>query len=93
VTVGPGERQTVIVDARVGGNRVTSARAYLVAPGGERFGQKLSFSVRTSVVGVVIWVVVGVAALLLLVAIVRRIVLRVRRSDGRSQRTRAAAGA
>jgi hypothetical protein len=73
VTVGPGERQTVTVDTKVGDNRVTRARAYLVAPGGKRFGKGLAISVRTSVVGVVVWVVVGIAALLLLLAIARRI--------------------
>jgi len=79
VTVGPGERETVNVDARVGDNRVARVRAYLVTRGGERFGPDVSFNVRTSVVGVVVWVLVGIAGLLLVVAIVRRIVLRIRR--------------
>ncbi len=82
VTVGPGERQTVNVDARVGDNRVARVRAYLVTRGGERFGPDVTFNVRTSVVGVVVWVLVGIAGLLLLVAIVRRVVLRIVRPAG-----------
>lgn len=80
VTVPPGQRQTVTVDTRVGeDNRVTRARVVLVTGRGDRVGKPLDFSLRTSVVGTVIWVVVGIAAAILLVAIVRRVVRRVRR--------------
>jgi len=81
VTVGPGERQTVTVDTKVGDNRVSAAQAYLVTRHGERFGEPLKFSLRTSVVGVVIWAVLAVAGLILVVAIIRRIVRRVRGDD------------
>ena len=81
VTVGPGERQTVTVDTTVGDNRVTPAQAYLVTRHGDRFGAPLKFSLRTSVVGMVIWGVLALAGLILVVAITRRIVRRVRGQD------------
>jgi len=83
VTVGPGQRQTVFVDTRADGNRIAKGRVVLVTEGGEQFGRQLDFSVRSSVVGVVIWVIVAVAGLLLLVAIARRVTTRIRnRSSG-----------
>jgi hypothetical protein len=83
VTVGPGQRQTVFVDTRADGNQVARGHVVLVTKGGEQFGRQLDFSVRSSVVGVVIWVIVAVAGLLLLVAIARRVTTRIRnRSSG-----------
>ena len=83
VTVGPGQRQTVFVDTRADGNRIAKGRVVLVTEGGEQFGRQLDFSVRSSVVGVVIWVIVAVAGLLLLIAIARRLTARMRnRSSG-----------
>jgi hypothetical protein len=89
VTVGPGQRQTVFVDTRADGNQVARGQVVLVTKGGEQFGRQLDFSVRSSIVGVVIWVVVAVAGLLLLIAITRRVLTRIR---SRSARHGAVAG-
>lgn len=77
--IGPGQRDTVTVETRVGDAGVTSAQAYLVTARGRRFGVPLSFTVRTTVVGTVIWGVLGAAGALLLFAIARRLVRRLRR--------------
>jgi len=78
LTIGPGQRDTVTVETRVGEAGITTATAYLLTSDGRRFGVPLSFTVRTTVVGAVIWGVMGVACLVLVFAIARRLVRRVR---------------
>ncbi len=82
VTVGAGERETVTVDTTVDDNRVTTAQAFLVTRTGQRFGNPLVFSIRTSDIGVVVWGVLAVAGLIFVAALVRRIVRRVRGNGG-----------
>lgn len=78
LTIGPGQRDTVTVETRVRETGVTTAKAYLVTSEGRRFGVPLTFTVRTTVVGAVIWGVMGVACAVLVFAIGRRLVRRVR---------------
>ncbi len=80
LTVGPGERDTVAIEARVAQAGVTSAEAYVVTTRGQRFGGPLAVSLRTSVVGVVIWAILGVACAVLAFAIARRLWRRTRRA-------------
>ena len=78
LTIRPGRSDTVAVDTRVGRAGVTSAKAYLLTKNGRRFGTPLSFSLRTSAVGTVIWVILGLACAVLVFAIARRLVRRAR---------------
>ncbi len=75
-TVAPGQRDTVSVEARVEQPGVTSAAASVATADGRPFGAPLAFSLRTSVVGVVIWGILGIACAVLVLAIIRRLLGR-----------------
>jgi hypothetical protein len=75
-TVAPGQRDTVSVEARVEQPGVTSAAASVATADGRPFGAPLTFSLRTSVVGVVIWGILGIACAVLVLAMVRRLLGR-----------------
>ena len=85
-TLGPGQRAPVrlrAVSTSIGVHQVT-----LVATtaDGQQIGSAVQFNVRTSNVGLVIWVVMGVAGALLLVMIGFRIVRRVRAHRARERK-------
>lgn len=80
LTIAPGQRETVTIEARVGQVGVTSAKAYVITTDGRRLGAPLAFNLRTSVVGAVIWAVLGIACAVLLFAILRRLWRRGRRA-------------
>jgi len=74
VEIPPGQVVTVTVSADGDGNVSNSAVvARLTTPDGETFGTPAEFNVRTSVVGTIIWVVMGVAGALAVVAFGRQI--------------------
>ena len=73
LTIQSGDQDTVTVETRVGEVGVTSAEAYVVTQTGRRVGVPLTFSMRTSVVGTVIWVIMGAASALLVFAVARRL--------------------
>ncbi|MDQ3663272.1 MAG: DUF6049 family protein, partial [Actinomycetota bacterium] len=73
LTIQSGDQDTVTVETRVGDVGVTSAEAYVVTQSGRRVGVPLSFSMRTSVVGTVIWAIMGAASALLVFAVARRL--------------------
>ncbi|MET0838892.1 MAG: DUF6049 family protein, partial [Marmoricola sp.] len=77
VSMQPGERTTLRlqVKSRVGVHEVT---LFPVTTQGERAGTPLTFSLRTSQVGRLIWYIIVAGGVLLAVMIVRRIVLRIR---------------
>ncbi len=77
------ESTTFTVRTSAGKLGVTGVSARLTAPGGRVFGKAASFSLRTSVVGVVVWIALGAAAALVLLAIVRRVLRRDRGGDTR----------
>ena len=84
-TLGPGQRAPVrlrAVSTSIGVHQVT-----LVATteDGQQIGSAVQFNVRTSNVGLVIWVVMGVAGALLLVMIAFRILRRVRAYRARAR--------
>ena len=82
VAMGPGERMTVRLRVRSEpGLHVVSM--YPVTSRGEPAGTPLTFNLRTSQVGQVIWYVMIGGGALLLVMIVRRIVLRIRHRSWR----------
>ena len=77
VSLQAGQRSTLRlqVNSRVGVHEVT---LFPVTTEGERAGTPLTFSLRTSQVGRLIWYIIAAGGLLLAVMIVRRIVLRIR---------------
>ncbi len=79
VTLGPGRRTSVRLQARSHDIGVHAVVLGTTDASGHPLGSRVQFSVRTSHVSTVIWVLMGVAAALLLVAIVVRLVRRVRR--------------
>ncbi len=82
VSMQPGQRTTLRlpVTSGVGVHDVT---IYPVTAGGLETGTPLTFSLRTSQVGRLIWYIVTAGGTLLVVMIIRRIVLRVRSSRWR----------
>ncbi|MEV7397954.1 DUF6049 family protein [Aeromicrobium sp. NPDC092404] len=72
VDIGAGERRTVTVDVDLGRQNTTSVTARLRSTDGKAIGLPDEFNVRSSKIGVVLWVAMGLAALLVLAALVRR---------------------
>lgn len=71
-TIEAGERRTLTVNVDVSDQRSTYVSASLITPSGKSFGTPAIFQVRSSAVGAVLWVAIGLAALLVVVALVRR---------------------
>jgi len=86
VDIGAGERRTLTVDIDLGRQNTTSLTAHLVSTDGKAIGTPDEFNVRSSKIGVVLWVAMGVAALLVLAALVRRFSRRRTRSRVASER-------
>ena len=82
VSMQAGQRTTLRlqVSSRVGVHEVTLEP---VTTEGETTGTPLTFSLRTSQVGRLIWIIIIAGGLLLAVTSVRRIVLRIRNSRWR----------
>lgn len=72
VDIGAGERRTLTVDIDLGRQNTTSLTARLTSTDGKAIGKPDTFNVRSSKIGVVLWVAMGLAALLVLAALVRR---------------------
>lgn len=72
VEVAADERRTVTVNVDLGNQRSATITATLMAPSSQTFGSPAVFNVRTSTIGVVLWIGFGVAGLLIVAAIVRR---------------------
>jgi hypothetical protein len=72
VDIGAGERRTLTVDIDLGRQNTTSLTARLKSADGKPIGRATEFNVRSSKIGVVLWVAMGLAALLVLAALVRR---------------------
>ncbi|SDS88034.1 hypothetical protein SAMN04488570_2934 [Nocardioides scoriae] len=77
VDLGPGQRYTMRLPVR-SPEGVHSVTLQPVTLSGADAGQAFTFALRTSQVGIFIWVVIAAGGLLLAVMIARRIVLRVR---------------
>lgn len=75
-TVDAGERHTLTVNVDVGEQGSASVTAQLISPDGKPFGSPDVFNVRSSAVGAVLWVAIGLAAALVVVALVRRFARR-----------------
>lgn len=80
IAVGPGERRTVRVSASVTDVAVDEVTARLTTVDGNSFGPPTRFTLRTSVLGVAIWIALGAGAGFVLLVVLRRSVRRVRTS-------------
>jgi hypothetical protein len=78
ITLGPGQRAPVRLRAESTSIGVHEVTLVATTEDGRRLGSALQFNVRSSNVGLVIWVVMGTAGALLLVMIGFRILRRVR---------------
>ena len=67
-----GERHTLTVNVDVGEQSSTYLSAQMISSDGKPVGSPAVFRVRSSAVGAVLWVAIGLAALLVVVAMVRR---------------------
>jgi len=72
IEVAAGERRTVTVEIDVGNQSSATVTARLVSPEGDTFGLPTVFNVRSSAVGAVLWVAIGLAGLFVAVTLVRR---------------------
>jgi len=88
VSLGPGQRASVRLHASASDIGVHSVTLLPVNGRGVPVSSGIRFSVRSSQVGLVIWIIMGVGAGVLLLASASRIVRRVRRRNGPGARTR-----
>ncbi|MET0931603.1 MAG: DUF6049 family protein [Aeromicrobium sp.] len=72
VEVGAGERVTLTVQVDLGTQRTTFMTARLMTDEGQTIGSTTTFRVRSSRIGAVLWVAMGLAGLFVLVALARR---------------------
>lgn len=72
VEVGPGERRTINVAIDLGEQSSSTLSAQLVTPSGQDLGSPTTFNIRSSRVGTAVWVAMGLALLLVVVAVGRR---------------------
>ncbi|HYO40586.1 MAG TPA: DUF6049 family protein [Nocardioidaceae bacterium] len=79
VTLGPGRRTAIRLQARSSDIGVHSVTLKVVDVDGRPLGSETRFSVRTSNVSTVIWVVMGIGGVLLLLAVAVRLYRRIRR--------------
>lgn len=87
VDIGAGERRTLTVDIDLGRQNTTSLTPRLKSTDGKTIGQPArEFNVRSSKIGAVLWVAMGLAALLVLAALVRRFSRRRTRTRVASER-------
>jgi hypothetical protein len=77
ITLGPGQRAAVRLKATASGVGVHTITLVAVDADGAPIGTVTRFSIRTSQVGLVIWVVMGIAGAVLLVAVGFRVARRV----------------
>jgi len=82
VEVPAGSRTTVTIPIDVGQQNTTSLTTQLVTPDGTPIGTVARFNVRSSNTGTIIWIGMGVAGALLVVAVARRIWRRSRAGGG-----------
>ncbi len=70
--IGAGERRTVLVSASVTDVAVAQVRARLTTVDGSQFGRPATFTLRTSTLGVAIWIALGAGAGFVVLLVLRR---------------------
>jgi hypothetical protein len=76
--IAPGSQVTVNVQVTAPNVGVTTVSARLVTAAGREFGQPITFPLRSSVVGEIIWYAMGAAGVFVLLLVLRRIGRRLR---------------
>jgi len=84
IAIAAGERKTLTVNIDLGRQSTTQLTANLTSPDGAKIGAAAVFNVRSSKIGVVLWVAIGLAGVLVLVALFRR--FHRRRTAGTAER-------
>ena len=72
VSIAAGERHTLTVNIDLGRQSTTQLTASLVSSDGTKIGAPAVFNVRSSKIGVMLWVAMGLAGVFVLVALFRR---------------------
>jgi hypothetical protein len=78
VAIAAGERRTVTVQIDLGNQRTTFLTPRLVTGSGQTLGASTPFKVQSSSISTVLWVAMGAAGVLVLIALVRRFHRRLR---------------
>jgi hypothetical protein len=78
VSLGAGQRASVRLSVTASGSGVHSVRIRPTTPEGAPIGQSTKVALRSSQVGLVIWLVMGTGAVVFIAAIAARIVRRIR---------------
>jgi hypothetical protein len=78
VAIAAGERRTVTVQIDLGNQRTTFLTPHLVTGSGQTLGASTPFKVQSSSISTVLWVAMGAAGVLVLIALVRRFHRRLR---------------
>jgi Family of unknown function (DUF6049) len=84
IDVDPNQSTTVNVELNAEDVTVSEVKARLTTPKGRPFGTPITFNVRSSVVGTMIWIALGAAGAVIVLAVGRRI-RRSRRSDAKPE--------
>lgn len=79
VEIAPGERHTVTVEVDLGEQTSSTVTARLVTESGAGFGDPAVFNIRSSNVGLIVWIAMGAAGLLVIATWARRFLGRRRR--------------
>lgn len=85
--IGPGSQVTVTVDVVAPDVGVTTVYARLTTKGGRRFGEPVTFPLRSSAVGAIIWYAMGAVAIFVLLLVIRRISRRLRTKAPQPERS------
>lgn len=73
IEVGPGERRTVNIEVDAGTENSSTLQAQLVSPAGQSIGQPAVFNIRSTQVATTVWIAMGVAAVVMVAAVARRL--------------------
>lgn len=82
VEIAPGERHTVTVEVDLGEQTSSTVTARLTTETGAGFGDPAVFNIRSSNVGLIVWMAMGAAGLLVVATWARRFLGRRRRRQG-----------
>ena len=81
VEIAAGERHTVTVEADLGEQTSSTVTAWLATSDGSTFGEPAVFNIRSSNVGLFVWIAIAAAGLLVVATWARRFLGRRRRRE------------
>ncbi|MGH3369212.1 MAG: hypothetical protein ACRDPR_04365, partial [Nocardioidaceae bacterium] len=85
VSLGPGQRASVRLAVRAQGTGVHSVQVIPTTEDGRPLGRSTRIKVRSSQVGLVIWLIIGTGAAVFVVAIALRVSRRIRSRTGKGR--------